>query len=173
MNQRELASVLFAVVGVFIAITRLPELVFYIGFLAESSSPTDTPVGTVSQRVMSTIGIVASLAAILLGSGLILLRHRLANRLFEASNQALRVHDAQAVALSVVGCYIAVQGISRFGWAFRFDWTAAIQLVLGVSLFFGASGLSGLWFRLRSAGRSPTTTESTLTRDPAEVLRPE
>jgi hypothetical protein len=160
MNQRQFASVLFAVVGVFIAITRLPELIIHVGLLVQPSPATASPFGAVSQHHMSTIGLIASLVAILAGSGLILLRHSLADRLFTAGTQSLNAREAQAVALSVVGCYFAVQGISRFGWAVQFNWTAAIELVLGVALFFGASGLSGLWMLSRSAGRPRTTTES-------------
>jgi hypothetical protein len=160
MNQREFASVLFAVVGVFIAVTRLPELIIHVGLLAQSSPAVASPIGGISQRHMSTIGLIASLVAILGAGGLILLRRSLADRLFAARTQSLSAREAQAVALSVVGCYVAVQGISRFGWAGRFDWTAAIQLVLGVALFFGASGLSGLWMLSRSAGRSRAAPES-------------
>ena len=159
MNQRELACVLFAVVGVFIAITRLPDLIFHVGLLAQSSPEAMSPVDAISQRHISTIGLIASLAAILLGSGLILFRRSVAERLFAASAESLAAREAQAVALSVLGCYFAVQGISRFGWTRQFDWTAAIQLLLGIALFFGASGLSGLWMLSRSAGRSRMTSE--------------
>ncbi len=159
MNQRQFASVLFAVVGVFIAAARLPELFILVGLLAESS-PTESPLGGGSQRQTLTIALVASLLAVLVGGALVLFRHRLADRLFAAGARPLEARDAQAVALSVLGCYFAVHGISRIAWGGRFDWSAAVQLALGVALFFGGRGLSGLWLLSRSAGGSRSVTDS-------------
>jgi hypothetical protein len=160
MNQRQFASVLFAVVGVFIAATRLPELLILAGMLAQSSPATESRFGGVSQRPVLTIALIASLLAILISGALILFRDRLADRLFAGGTQPLEARDAQAVALSVLGCYFAVHGISRIAWAGRFDWSAAVQLALGVALFFGARGLSGLWLLSRAASGSRSATES-------------
>jgi hypothetical protein len=160
MNQRQFASVLFAVVGVFIAATRLPELFILFGMLAESSPATESPIGGGPQRRTLTIALMASLLAILVGGALILFRQRLADRLFTADARPLEAGDAQAVALSVLGCYLAVHGISRIAWAGRFDWSAAVQLALGVALFFGARGLSGFWLLSRSAGGPRGATDS-------------
>jgi hypothetical protein len=159
MNQREFASVLFAVVGVFVAATRLPELMIHVGVLVQSSSEIESPFRGISQRGMSTIGLIASLVGVLLGTALILLRGRLAQRLFAAATPPLEAREAQAVALSVLGCYFVVEGVSRFGWAARFDWAAAIQVALGLTLFFGASRLSGFWSLARSAGRPRASSE--------------
>jgi len=160
MNQRQFASVLFAAVGVFIAGTRVPELFILFGLLAESSPATESPVGSVSQRQTLTIALTGSLLATLVGGALILFRHRLADRLFAAGTRPLEARDAQAVALSVLGCYFAVHGISRVGAGGRFDWSAAVQLALGLALFFGARALSGLWLLSRSAGGSRSVTDS-------------
>jgi len=160
MSQRQLASVLFAVVGVFLAGTRLPEVLILAGLLAQSSPATESPFSGVSQRQASTIALIASLLAVLIGGALILFRHRLADRLFAAGAQPLEARDAQAVALSVLGCYFAVHGISRVAWAGRFDWSAAVQLALGIALFFGARGLSGLWLSSRRASGSGGVRES-------------
>jgi hypothetical protein len=160
MNQRQFASLLFAVVGVFIAATRVPELFILVGLLAQSSPATESAFSGVSQRQASTIALIASLLAILIGGALILFRHRLAARLFAAATQPLEARDAQAVALSVLGCYFAVHGISRVAWAGRFDWSAAVQLALGIALFFGARGLSGLWLLSRPANGSRGVRES-------------
>jgi hypothetical protein len=154
MNQRQFASVLFAVVGVFIAATRLPELIVLVGLLAQSSPATESPFSGAPPRQAWTMAVIASVLAILIGGALILFRHRLADRLFAAATQPLEARDAQAVALSVLGCYFAVHGVSRVAWAGRFDWSAAVQLALGIALFFGAHGLSGLWLLSRRADGS-------------------
>jgi hypothetical protein len=149
MNQRQFASVLFAVVGIFVAITRINELIIHIGLITRADAV--SPVGAITQRYVSAIGIVATLAAMLAGVALILTRDWLAERLFPAEVQAVDMRGAQAAVLSVLGCYFAVHGVARLGWAGQVNWTAVTELVLGVALFFGASGLSGLWLRARSA----------------------
>ena len=159
MNQRELASVLFAVVGAFIAISRLPELIIFIGMLMGPNPELESAGDRVSQRHIATFGSIGLVAAMLAGAGLIGLRDRLARRLFPTGTQPMTVREVQAVALSVLGCYFAVQGISRLGWVARSDWTPAIQLALGVALFFGASGLSRLWALSRSLGQPRAPTE--------------
>jgi hypothetical protein len=83
----------------------------------------------------------------------------------------------QAVAFSVVGLWILaalLPDLIRFGEVtyltmqaesdgppsyLRWDWTqtvdALIRLALGLGLFFGGSGLAGLWYRTRTAGLEP------------------
>jgi hypothetical protein len=151
MNQRELASVLFAVVGLFVAISHVPAIVFHVSRLIDGSF--ESALNGISGRAMATIGLAASFVAILLAGSLVLFRDRLAHRLFAASGQAQGTRDLQAVALSVLGCYFAVRAISQFAWAPRFDWSIVIQVGLGIALFFGASGLSGLWMLARAAGQ--------------------
>ena len=144
MSQRQFASVLFAVLGVFTAINWLPQIVVAIGLFAQ---PTRTSI---------TVLVSAVLAA-LLGIGLIVMRERLAERLFTADTGPLAVRDAQAVAFSVLGCYFAIGaiprllGVGRFGLG-RTEWVT--QLVLGVGLFFGARAVARLWSAARSAGSS-------------------
>jgi hypothetical protein len=159
MNQRELASVLFAVVGAFIAISRLPELIIFIGMVVDAPPETPSPADGMTQRSIATFGSIGAATGILAGTVLVGLRDRLATRLFATGTQSITVREVQAVALSVLGCYFAVQGISRFGWTRNFDWTAAIQLGLGAALFFGASSLSGLWALSRTIGQSRAPTE--------------
>lgn len=154
MDQRQLASVLFAVVGVFIAASRLPEILIYVAMVAQWNS--DNPADPVSQRLVSLMGLTSSLLAVLLGSSLVLLRDRLAGRLFPPGSETLRTNELQAVAFSVLGCYLGVEGLSGILWAGRLNWGAAIQFALGVGLFVGSRGLSRLWSLGRSAGqRSP------------------
>ena len=158
MNQRQFANVLFAVVGVFIVATRLPDLFIHVGLLAQSAIA--YPVDAEAHRYVSGVGLGASLLAILVGVGLIMARRHLATRLFAAGPESLQAREAHSVALSIVGCYVAIQGISRLGWSGGLDWSAGVQLVLGVTLFFGARGLSGLWALSHSSGRSGPASEN-------------
>ena len=149
MNQRQFASVLFAVVGIFIAASRLPEVLIHIALLAQAA-PTDRgTIGPGAQGLVSVAALGATFLAVGIGVTLLLLRDRLAQRLFPMPTPSLDATGVQTAAFSVLGCYFAVQGLSRMLWAGRFDWGAAIQLTLGVALFFGARGLSKLWLLTR------------------------
>ncbi len=159
MGQRQLASVLFATIGVFIAVSRLPEIFFHVTLLAQWTPAIEDPADPVSQRLLSIIALSNSLLAVIVGSGLVLVRDRVASRLFPDDTSPLNAREFQAVALSVLGCYFAVQGITRIVWAGQLDWGAATQLALGVGLFFGARGLSKLWSLSRSAGRPRSANE--------------
>ncbi len=154
MGQRQLASVLFAAVGVFVAASRLPEIFFHIALLAQWTPTIEDPADPVSQRLITTIAFVNSLLGVLVGTVLVLLRDRLAGHLFPVDSKPIETRDFQAVALSVLGCYFAVRGVSSILWPGQLDWGAVAQVVLGVALFFGARGLSRLWSLSRSADRS-------------------
>ena len=145
MDQRQLASVLFAVVGVFIAASRLPDIGFHIAVLAQSNPGYEGP----SQQRMVAHLVLASALPILMGAALVFFRDRLANRLFPPGSQPLNAPEAQAVALSVLGCYLVVEGLSGVGWKGGINWGAATQLGLGVGLFLGARGVARLWSRER------------------------
>lgn len=145
MDQRNLGSVLFAVVGVFIAASRLPEIVIHLAVLLGPTPTFPTPSDLASHRLLSVAVFGASLVGVLIGLGLVFMRDRLAHRLFPSATQPVTAPEFQAVALSVVGCYLAVQGLARMGWAGRFEWSGALQLALGLGLFVGARGISKLW----------------------------
>lgn len=151
MNQRQLASVLFAVVGVFIAASRVPEVFLHIALLVQASPADQGSQGSGWQGPTSVSALGAALVAVGIGVTLLLFRNRLAQRLFPIATPSLQSTDVQTVAFSVLGCYFAVQGLSRMLWAGRFDWGAAVQLTLGVGLFFGARGLSKLWLLTRQS----------------------
>ncbi len=154
MNQRQFASVLFAVVGVFIAASRLPDILIHIALLTQSA-PTDQGfAGPGSQVILPVAALGATLLAVGIGVTLLLLRDRLAQRLFPMATPSLEPSGVQSAAFAVLGCYFVVQGLSRMSWAGRFDWGAAIQLTLGVGLFFGAHGLSKHWLLTRSPNNS-------------------
>jgi hypothetical protein len=152
MNQRQLASVLFAAVGLFIAGSHFPEILMYAAVFRPSTPDPDGPASAAGERLFWVLGLMSSLLGILVGSVLVLLRNRLANRLFPPANELVSSREVQAVALSILGCYFAVQGMSRLAVSGHFSWSDATELVLGVGLFFGARGLSRLWSFGRSAG---------------------
>jgi hypothetical protein len=152
MNQRQLASVLFAAVGVFLVISRLQQIFSLAAAVIPSTVTVNAPPVPDGQRLALAVALLGSVLAVLFGSALILLRYRVANLLFPPAAAAVSSREVQAVALSVLGCYFAVQGVSNLSWAGRLDWSGAIQLVLGIALFFGARGLSRLWSLGRSAG---------------------
>jgi hypothetical protein len=147
MSQRQLASVLFAVLGAFIAITAVPQIVLSIGILAAGDQA-----APVAYAITFVIGTIIS---VILGIVLVVFRVRLAERLFPSNTASLAAQDTQAVA-SVLGCYFVVASISRLTGRGRIDWSALTQLVLGVGLFLGARGVARLWAAVRTAG-SPTS----------------
>ena len=150
MSQRQLASVLFAVLGGFIAITSVPQVVLSIGVLTAG-----VQAAPVAYAITFLIGTITSVT---LGIVLVLVRVRLAERLFPADTGSLAAGDTQAVALSVLGCYFVIESISRLVGRGHIEWSAVTQLVLGVGLFLGARGVARLWATVRAA-RSSTTDE--------------
>ncbi len=77
MSQRQLASVLFAVLGAFIAITSVPQIVLSIGILAAGDQA-----APVAYAITFVIGTIIS---VILGIVLVLIRVRLAERLSQAT----------------------------------------------------------------------------------------
>ena len=146
MSQRQLASVLFAVLGAYIAISWFPQIIVFIGI--QTAGDQAAPVAYLITPVIGAI------IAVLLGIVLVLIRVRLAERLFPADTGPLAARDTQAVALSVLGCYFVIESVSRLVGRGRIDWASVTQLVLGVGLFFGARGVARLWAAGRTAGSS-------------------
>ena len=156
MTRQDLASTAFAVLGVYLILSRLPEAVIASAFaLIASQEATDT----FSTFIAPMVFVVLSAAA---GAALIALRDHLARWLFgppamASSDDASRL---QAIAFSVLGVYLAIVGGSRaVGGALASQGAAAwagpgIQCALGVAIFLWSDGLSGLWVTLRQAGRN-------------------
>jgi cytochrome b subunit of formate dehydrogenase len=159
MNQRQLASVLFAAAGVLIAAFYIPLIPVQVGALTPSVPDNAAPAAPPGQHLVFILGLTSSVLAVLIGTGLVLWRDRLADRLFRPGGHSLSSGDIHAVALSVLGCYFAVHGLSRLAWGWESPWSGAIQLVLGIGLFFGARGLSRLWSAGRSVGVSRDVTD--------------
>ncbi|MDE2149946.1 MAG: hypothetical protein KGJ55_08970, partial [Gammaproteobacteria bacterium] len=98
MNQSELVSgsVFFAVGGVFIAATRIPDFVTLLSILAASSSGFD--------RSVAISEVIGNFLGISFGILLFIYRNTLARRLFGTSPSApMSLRDFQSVAFSVLG----------------------------------------------------------------------
>ncbi len=149
VSQRELASVAFVALGVFIAASRIPDLFFCLAVLFQSPPAVSSPA---SQPLLSIVVLIGSLVAIGLGLILVAWRDRLAARLFPGTSE-LNVGGSHAVALSVLGCFFAIRGVSRALGAGGVDWSALTEAALGICLFFGARGVVGVWTAARSAGK--------------------
>ena len=156
MTQRQLASVLFAVLGAFIAISWLPQIVVAVGLLTQPIATTTSAGDQSGSDAYAVSLLIGTLITVLLGIFLVIARDRVAERLFADSRDPLAARETQAVALSVLGCYFVIGGISRLvGRGLRpIDWSAVTQLVLGLALFFGARGVARLWAAARTAGVS-------------------
>src|SRR5947208_15245681 len=105
MSQRQLASVLFAVLGGFIAITSVPQVVLSIGVLTAG-----VQAAPVAYAITFLIGTITSVT---LGIVLVLVRVRLAECLFPADTGSLAAGGPQAVPLCGPGCDFVVESVSR------------------------------------------------------------
>jgi hypothetical protein len=150
MNQRQLASVLFAVVGLFIVLFRLPELFAQVALVAQWDRMVADPVGGVDQRAFLVASTVGHLLAVLLGTGLVVFRERLAGVLFPVTGATLAARDVHAVALSVLGAFLVVHSLRALAFPGPSRWAGAVQLILGAGLFLGARRISALWSALGS-----------------------
>lgn len=148
MNQRQLASVLFVVIGVFLAITWIPQLFFQIAFLWKVPADAADAYG----RVVSVTYLIGSGLGLVLAVGLILVREALSRRLFPADGQALTAPELQAVALSVLGVYFVIVGACRFIAGREIEWSAIVQFVFGLGLFVGARAIARFWSFARNVG---------------------
>jgi hypothetical protein len=148
MNQRQLASVLLAVLGLFLAAFRLPDAFLQGGMLARWDPTGVDPAAPVSQRFVLVLALTASAIAVLLGLTLVFLRERIASTLFSVSTAPLQARDLQAVAFSVLGCYFVIQGLhNAMMWFGGLRWGGVVQAALGLGLFVGANRLATLWAR--------------------------
>jgi hypothetical protein len=87
-----------------VAVTWLPQIIVSRGLLA-----TGDQAAPVAYAITLLVG---AIIAVLLGIVLVLIRVRLAERLFPADTGSLAARDTQAVSLSVLGCYFVIESIS-------------------------------------------------------------
>jgi drug/metabolite transporter (DMT)-like permease len=153
MSQRQLASVLFAVLGIYMAVAWIPRVFLSVGLLPQVRPD---PVANDYEKIVYTAELISTGIGVLLGVGLVLSRDLLARRLFPVDSQPLVARDLQAVALSVLGCYFVIQDaaelIFRMIARHEINWPAMVELVLGLGLFLGARGIARFWTFARTAG---------------------
>ncbi len=155
MNQRQLASVLLAVLGIFMAATRLPDLAIHAAMVLQLDPAMEEAAGPFSQRAVSWVAMIAILIVVFLSLALVLLRDRISDWLFSSEPIPSPTSGIQAVALSVLGVYFVISSIPGIMWPGGTRWASVVQAVLGAALFLGAHGTAALWYRLRTAGLAP------------------
>jgi hypothetical protein len=151
MNQRELASTLLAVLGVFIVASRSPEFLPHALVLKQGGAVAGNDAIPEAARAVSMAALVAVAVAVGIGAALIWLREPIARRLFPAQSGPLRAPDFQAVAFSVLGAYLVVSSLRYIYMPGGLRWAGVLQIVLGAALFIGARGLARVWAGLRTA----------------------
>jgi hypothetical protein len=157
MNPRNAAEIALGVAGVWLIVSRLPEL--GVSLVASIKNPN----GSVPWFVLVHLGVMIGC-----GLGLVFLRHRIAAWLVPMPEPDLKesVAGLQAAAFSVVGLFLLAQGLAEFlarltvsasdpgvSSAERFAGPLA-QTLVGLALFLGTRGLVGIWQSLRTAGLS-------------------
>jgi hypothetical protein len=167
MSARELTAALLAFLGVYVLWSSMngsEEIAFY---LLRSPERILEP----STRVQGVLAVVYFfLLNIAFGAALILLRNRIATRLFPetpAAGTTIGVSELQAAAFAVLGLYFVVDSLSSVLWNFMrlapdesvdLLWTrhsgVILRGVLGIALFLGARGAAGAWWLARRAGQS-------------------
>ena len=156
MNPRNAAEIALGVAGVWLIVSRLPELAVSIAFFPSEQD-----------GLLRWLGVVHFGLVVVCGLGLVLLRHRLASWLVPMQQADLTgsATGLQAAAFSVVGLLLLAQGLADslarlLSHLFRlpetFVWPLALplaQIAVGLAVFLGARGLVSIWQSLRTAGR--------------------
>ena len=157
MNPRNAAEIALGLAGIWLIVSRLPEL--GVSLVASIKNPD----GSVPWFVLVHLGIMIGC-----GLGLVFLRHRIAAWLVPMPQPDFKgsVAGLQAAAFSVVGLFLLAQGMAEFlarltvsgsdagvSSAERFAGPLA-QIVVGLAIFLGTRGLVGIWQSLRTAGLS-------------------
>ncbi len=155
MNPRNAAELALGVAGVWLIVSRMPDLGLSLVF-----SP-GQPDGSLSWIAIVAVGLV-----ILCGLGLVLLRHRIAAWLVPMPQPDIRssVAGVQAVAFSVVGVFLLAEGLAGFlahlamlvsdalGSSVERFAVPLAQVAVGLALFLGARRLAVIWQSLCTAG---------------------
>ena len=155
MNSRHAAEIALGVAGVWLIVSRTPELGLGLVF-----SPRQ-PDGSLSWIAIVAVGLV-----ILCGLGLVLLRHRIAAWLVPMPQPDLGGSAAgvQAVAFSVVGVFLLAHGLAGFlahlAMLVSDTWGSSVErlapplaeIAVGLALFVGSRRLAAVWQSLRTAG---------------------
>ena len=168
MSLSRIASLAISLLGLFIIVKTLPAIQSLIyAFLPSTLTGVKTHDPTF-YRLFLLIMVVSS---IIFGLVLIIFRKSL-GRFMAVENKDVVSEDIgfnqlYSASFSLLGVYFFIDGCSKFlgriiptiikesrGAQFDFDWPSAIELLLGLFLFLGATGLSKLssifWIRIKN-----------------------
>ena len=157
MNPRVAADVALGLAGVWLIVSRIPELGVSLVFSAVEEDR------SVPWFVLVHVGLV-----IVCGVSLVLLRHRIAAWLVPKPPADLMpsVGGLQAAAFSVMGVFLLADGLAdllaQLTVSISDDGVSSIErfagpvarVLVGLALFLGARGLATTWQTLRTAGLS-------------------
>jgi len=164
MTSRDLAAALFAVLGIYFLGELIPETGLIVFEIFDPDAFLQRP-----HWVQGLLLAAISILQLALGASLILLRNRIAMRLFPDTPSAgtpIGLTDLQAAAFAVVGAYFVVNSLAAMAYGFaRLPVDEGIGAlwprsaghiargVLGMALFLGARGTAGAWSLARQAGQ--------------------
>jgi hypothetical protein len=157
MNPRSAAAIALGVAGIWLIVSRIPEIALTLVF-----SPAE-PDGILRWLGPIQFGVVAGC-----GLALVLLRHRLASWLVPTAQPDLTgsAPELQAAAFSVVGLLLLARGfadgVAQLAMSVANAERASfaqlasplVQIAVGLALFIGARNLVTVWQSLRTAGQS-------------------
>jgi hypothetical protein len=155
MSHRSGAEVALGIAGIWLMVSRIPELGLNLALW---------PVGP--DGVLHWVGVIHFALVAVCGLGLLLLRRRVAAWLVPVPDPVVEtpVAGLQAAAFSVVGVILLGYGLAELLgrlavslWSpghIPFDWLAIsiAQIGVGLALFLGAGGLARLWRLLGGKG---------------------
>ncbi|MDR3631608.1 MAG: hypothetical protein P4L42_14910 [Desulfocapsaceae bacterium] len=177
MNQNQIASLSLKLAGIYAIIQAIPQLrdVFHVAAMRGLNTEMDN--GPMETDFI-LIGILISFGLlILVGLCFIIFSKSLARQMITKDeliieNAELTAKNIQSIAFSVVGLIMVVTAIPHFvqfaanlqalknpgvetirreisagSWAYAFG--MAVQVIIGLLLFFGGPGLSSLWYFLQ------------------------
>ncbi len=113
MTQRDLAAVLFASLGVFIAVSAVPHLFSQVYILSQWEPGWEDGTSPVSVRTFTIATIATSGLSLVAGVLLAVARRGLAERLFPVTTSPLKSSEFLSPALAVLGIYFVVEGLSN------------------------------------------------------------
>ncbi len=150
MQTRPLVASLVALMGLWMTLRQLPEVVSSL-FMVFSDQ------GDIPASVLM-IHAVHFFSYTLIGVGLILLREKLAGWLVpHEANMSIGVRALMAVGTALIGIYFIATGVVSLGESFAQQyssanpyllWRGGASLAMGLVLFVGSVGIQRLWVLL-------------------------
>ena len=158
MSLSRIASLAISLLGLFIIVKTLPAIQSLIYAIFPS---TLTGVKTHDPTFYRLFLLIIVVSSIIFGLALIIFRKSLGRFMAAENKDVVTEHigfnQLYSASFSLLGVYFLIDGCSKFlgriipalitesrGAQFDFDWSSGIELLLGLFLFLGASGISKL-----------------------------